>query len=335
MNYKLVKYLILIVALCQITNESSAQKVNLLPDTVGMCWGDSVVLQASFIAAPKNTTYRWITPDGIKDFFKSIPAKKQGRYSIRVKTGNVTYADSTYVKYYPKPKINFSDTSICNTTLAILDAKNVGAKYLWSTDETSQRIKIENQGKYWVKINNRGCSASDTFMVFFNQGATPNFGAEITFCMSEENKVLSIKNVPGTRVLWSNGATTTSITATKAGYYWVKTQSALCGSKTDSVNVKLKACDCEILVPNSFTPNEDDKNDYFYPVLPCEYSSYTFIIYDRWQNPVFTTSNVNGKWDGRFKGNLCPDDIYFWHIETIEKGSGKKDVRDGKVSLFR
>lgn len=334
MNFRKIKYLILVLLLTEIS-VSYAQKMNLLPDTVGICFGDSALLQANFIAAPKNTTYRWITPDGIKDFFKSISAKKQGRYSIRVKTGNVTYADSTYVKYYPKPKLNFSDTSICNTTLAVLDAKNAGAKYLWSTDETSQRIKIESQGKYWVKVNNRGCAASDTFMVLFNQGATPNFGTEVTFCMSDENKVLSIKNVPGTRVQWSNGATTNSIVPTKQGYYWVKTQSMMCGTKTDSVFVKLKACDCEILIPNSFTPNEDDKNDYFFPVLPCEYSSYTFTVYDRWSNPVFTTNNINGKWDGRFKGNLCPDDVYVYVIETVEKNSGKKMVRNGQVSLFR
>jgi gliding motility-associated-like protein len=103
----------------------------------------------------------------------------------------------------------------------------------------------------------------------------------------------------------------------------------------DSVKVKIKACDCEILVPNSFTPNEDDRNDYFFPVLQCEYSYYNMTIFDRWSNTVFITNNPNGRWDGRFKGNLCPDDIYVYRIETIEKGSERKSVSKGQISLFR
>ena len=101
------------------------------------------------------------------------------------------------------------------------------------------------------------------------------------------------------------------------------------------MRVKLKACDCEIIVPNSFTPNEDGRNDYFFPVLSCDYSYYLFTVFDRWENIVFTSNNINAKWDGRFKGNLCPDDIYVYHIETIEKNTGKKEPRDGKISLFR
>ena len=314
-----------------------AQKtnLNLLPDTIGTCWGDTAKLEIKNNAIAKNATYQWITPYGFFDFYKVLPAKQSGKYFVRVRSGNNIYTDSCFVKHYSKPRLNFHDTSVCNTTQVIIDAKNPGCKYQWSNDETTQRLRIESQGRYWVKVNNKGCFAADTFFVLFNQGASPNFGSEVTFCLSDENKILSIKNVAGTKIVWSNGATGNSIVPTKDGTYWVKTSSALCGSKTDSVKVKLKACDCEILVPNSFTPNEDDKNDYFFPVLQCEYTYYNLTIVDRWQNPVYITNNISGKWDGRFKGNLCPDDIYFYNIETIEKITGKKLVRNGQVSLFR
>ncbi|MBK7667112.1 MAG: gliding motility-associated C-terminal domain-containing protein [Sphingobacteriaceae bacterium] len=148
--------------------------------------------------------------------------------------------------------------------------------------------------------------------------------------MSDDSKVLSIKPAAGSKIVWNNGSTSNSIIPYKEGMYWVKTESKTCGITVDSVKVKLKACDCEILIPNSFTPNEDGKNDYFFPVLTCEYSYYSLTIEDRWDNTV-STNNVNAKWDGRYKGNLCPDDIYIYRIETIEKkytGRRKRLVRD-------
>lgn len=314
---------------------AKAQKLNLLPDTIGICKGETTVLEVKNTSIPKNASYHWTSMKGITDHVDNIKVNDEGKYFIKIYAGKNTYTDSCYVKFYPKPKLFIHDTMICNTNSALIDPKNNSYKYLWSNDETTSRLRIESSGLYWVKINNKGCTVVDTFRVTFNQGSVPNFGNEVSFCLSDENKTLSIKASPGTKITWSNGANTPSIVPVKAGMYWVKTDNKVCGIKTDSVNVKLKACDCEILVPNSFTPNEDDRNDYFYPVLTCDYTYYSFSVFDRWGNTVFVSNNINAKWDGRFKGNLCPDDIYVYHIETIEKNSGKKDTREGKVSLFR
>jgi gliding motility-associated-like protein len=314
----------------------NAQKVNLLPDTIGMCKGDSVMLDIKSNAIGKNASYQWTIPSkGIIQHTSSYLAKQPGLYSIKVLSGNNVFTDSCFVKFYPKPRLFLNDTVICNSSVAIIDTKNPTYKYLWSNDESGPRVRIEGAGRYWVKINNKGCSAIDTFNVSFYQSSVANFGNDITFCMSDENKSLSIKPSTNTKVTWSNGSTSFSITPTKAGWYWVKTENPKCGVRTDSVKVNLKACECEILIPNSFTPNEDGKNDYFFPVLQCDYSHFTLTITDRWDNVVFVGNSVNSKWDGRFKGNLCPDDIYVYEIEAQEKISGKKITKPGKVSLFR
>ncbi|MGZ3883241.1 MAG: T9SS type B sorting domain-containing protein [Bacteroidia bacterium] len=319
------------ILLCLFTR---AQKLNLLPDTVGICRGDSTFLEVRSSAFSKNATYEWRTPVLIIQRSNTLEVKQQGKYYIKVNSGNMVYTDSCYVKYYSRPRLMFGDTIICNSSSAVIQARNSDYKYTWSNDETASRFRIENAGKYWVKINNKGCSVIDTFNVSFFQSSTVSFGNEATFCLSDENRVLSIKPAPGTKVTWSTGASGYSITPGK-GWHWVKTESKTCGTRIDSVNVKLKACDCEILVPNSFTPNEDDRNDYFFPVLQCEYTYYSLTIFDRWNNIVFITNSPNGKWDGRYKGNLCPDDLYVWRIETVEKGSDKKSARTGQISLFR
>lgn len=327
---KLITYLLIIAAFTL-----KAQKVNILPDTIGMCRGDSALLEVKPGLFPKTATYQWNTPYRIIYNTKQMYVKMEGKYTIIVRYNNNQFIDSSIVKYAAKPQLKINDTLICNSSAAIINAKNANYKYLWSTDDTGPKIRVETPGKYWVKANNKGCSVTDTFNVNFFKGATPNFGNEVTYCMSDENKTLSIKTVPGTKITWSTGSNAASIVPYKEGIYWVKTENKTCGASIDSVKVKLKACDCEMLIPNSFTPNEDDKNDYFFPVLTCDYSHYTITIFDRWNNVIFTSNNINAKWDGRYKGNLCPDDIYVYRIEAIEKNTEKKTVRSGQISLFR
>jgi gliding motility-associated-like protein len=312
-----------------------SQKLNFLPDTTGGCRGDSVVIDLKVPNIERATSVQWITPNYIVYNTNRYKTSTAGKHIVKLTINKQTYVDSTYIKFHYKPYVNLRDTQICGSGYLVLDAKNPGLKYTWNTDETLQRIKVDNSGKYWVKINNKGCTYSDTVKVTFQPGVNPSFGNEVQYCLTDENKPLSIKAPVGTRVLWSTGSTNNSINATKEGVYWVRTEQKNCGVRTDSVRVKLKACDCEILVPNSFTPNDDDRNDYFYPVLQCDYSYYSMSIFDRWGNTIYSTNNVQGKWDGRFKGNLCPDDIYVYKIETTERGNDKKVVRNGHISLFR
>ncbi len=314
---------------------TQAQKLNFLPDTTGACRGDSVLIELKIPNLEKATSVQWTTPSYIIYNTNKIKTITSGKHIVKLTLNKQTYVDSTFIRFYPRPFINLRDTIVCGMGYVMLDAKNPGSKYLWNTDETYQRIKAESSGKYWVKINNRGCTYTDTVKVTFQPGVVPGFSSEVQYCLTDEIKSLSVKAPLGTKILWNTGSTNASINAVKEGIYWVKTEQKNCGVRIDSVRVKLKACDCEIMVPNSFTPNDDERNDYFFPVLQCDYSYFNLSVFDRWGNVVFYSNAINAKWDGRFKGNLCPDDIYVYKIETIEKGTDKKQVRNGHISLFR
>ncbi len=315
----------------------SAQRYNkLLPDTMRFCSDDTLAFIELRHDFERNALIEWVTPLRTISGEKKINVTRVGgRYRLIVKQPQGIFRDSTYVRLYSRPKLILRDTTLCKGQALTLDAGNTGMRYTWSTHETTQRIKVENTGRYWVKVSNRGCSASDTAKVKFQQVAAASFNSEVVFCLNDENKILSVKTDPENRITWSTGSTAPAIVATREGLYWVKTESRSCGVQTDSVRVKLKACECEILVPNSFTPNEDNRNDYFFPVSACDYSFFNIIISDRWGNTVFTSNSISARWDGRFKGNLCPEDIYVYRIETVEKGSDKKLVRNGHISLFR
>ena len=284
-----------------------------------------------------NTSINWTTPYSIVTNTRKIGASRPGKYYVKIVSPQFAtpLIDSTYVRIYAKPKSYLRDTTICKGKSVILDAKNPGMRYFWSTYENTQKIKVENSGLYWVKVTNGSCVKTDSLNVRLLQGGGATINSEMLFCLNESNKQLTVKVNPGTKILWNTGATSPSINATKEGVYWVKTQTNNCGLQVDTVRVKLKVCECEMMIPNSFTPNEDNRNDYFFPVMQCEYSYYTLTVSDRWGNTVFFTNNINAKWDGRFKGNLCPEDIYVYRIESTEKGTDKKLIRNGHISLFR
>lgn len=312
------------------------QKRDLLPDSLSFCWGDSAYVELKDVI-DKNFFISWSTPQGIVTNTKRISAQKQGKYFVKVTssvTGHVV-TDSCFVRMAYRLKPLMRDTAICRGRTLVLDSRYPGMRYLWNTGETTQRITIESAGRYWVKIKNGTCTSVDTVKVRQLPGLSVSVPSEVMFCANDDNKMVVARGAANTRYLWNTGANTASIQVQKEGIYWLKSDNGLCGKQIDTVKVKIKMCECEMVIPASFSPNEDNRNDYFFPVSSCDYSYYYITIADRWGNTVYSSTNINGKWDGRFKGNLCPEDIYFYRIETTEKGGVKKQVRNGKISLFR
>ncbi len=314
---------------------AQTRPINLLQDTTVVCVGDSLLIKFPEEQFSKTATFQWNTPHIIIYHAKQFYIKHKGKYIIKITDGKKMYFDTTFVKLYEKPKLHIRDTTLCSGSQLIINTKNKNYKYNWSTNETADHIKIEKPGTYWVKLNNKGCMHSDTFRVNTSIGSVPYFGKELLVCESEVNKPLAIKAPNDVKLYWNTGATSSSINATKEGIYWVKSISKNCGTKTDSVTVKYKNCDCEVYIPNSFTPNDDDRNDLFTPIFQCDYSYFSLTISDRWGNTVYMSTNINGKWDGRFKGNPCPDDVYVYHLEGVQKNTDKKLIRNGHISLFR
>lgn len=69
----------------------------------------------------------------------------------------------------------------------------------------------------------------------------------------------------------------------------------------------------EVLVPNAFTPNGDDHNNLFQPIL-FEDQVTELYIYDRWGELIFSANELNASWDGTSNGQLVPDGIYIWRL---------------------
>jgi gliding motility-associated-like protein len=106
-----------------------------------------------------------------------------------------------------------------------------------------------------------------------------------------------------------------------------------CSTTDEIIVVK----DCIIDVPNSFTPNGDGVNDYFFPrqLLSNGVASFTMGIYNRWGQKIFETRKSNGRgWDGRFNDKPQPMGVYVYDIRVIMK-NGRAEAYTGNVTLLR
>jgi gliding motility-associated-like protein len=70
-------------------------------------------------------------------------------------------------------------------------------------------------------------------------------------------------------------------------------------------------------VPNSFTPNKDGVNDEFRPFF-TNLTDIDVQIFDRWGAKIFEYKNLDGSWDGRYKGDMAQSDVYVYKIKTTD-----------------
>ncbi len=73
-----------------------------------------------------------------------------------------------------------------------------------------------------------------------------------------------------------------------------------------------------IYIPNTFTPNSDEHNDLFGPVISGgSEKDYLLEIYSRWGEPIFKTNKIDRFWDGYVSGNiLCQSGSFVYHIKV-------------------
>ncbi|MEZ4907482.1 MAG: gliding motility-associated C-terminal domain-containing protein [Saprospiraceae bacterium] len=107
---------------------------------------------------------------------------------------------------------------------------------------------------------------------------------------------------------------------------------------SDSIKIYIQdpdELDCKnILLPNSFTPNDDGVNDTYgisnkFIVEDLKY----FDIYDKWGTRVFRTTNINDSWDGSYNNENLNPDKFIYKISYVCKN--KEYFSQGIINLLR
>ena len=90
-------------------------------------------------------------------------------------------------------------------------------------------------------------------------------------------------------------------------------------------------------VPNAFTPDGDNYNEYFKPVFYSGFDPYDFtmLIFNRWGEIVWESHNYDVGWNGTYNGNVVSDGVYTWKIEVKTNRTDERKSYVGHVSIIR
>ena len=92
-------------------------------------------------------------------------------------------------------------------------------------------------------------------------------------------------------------------------------------------------------IPNTFSPNNDNLNEVFKPVLNAyDPTFYHFEIYDRWGVLIFETYDPEAGWNGTYNGNgghYVSNGAYVWKLQARPVGSRERLELMGTLTLFK
>jgi gliding motility-associated-like protein len=93
-----------------------------------------------------------------------------------------------------------------------------------------------------------------------------------------------------------------------------------------------------VYIPNSFTPNNDGRNDVFKPVGSAwQPGSYKLMIFNRWGEVVFESDDPDQPWDGSHQGGAyyVKDDIYLYKMNVQSAHDIEPREYSGSIMVFR
>ena len=309
-----------------------------LGDDRPLCEGESELLDAT----NPNSTYVWsnfqLTP--------TITAFTTDTYIVTVTSEyGCINGDTVNLTFNVNPVVNFTSVIDCDS-ISLINTSTGYTSTLWSfgdfsnpntSTETNTNHVYAQGSSYNLTLtvtNDENCSSELALLV--DIPILP----EASFSITSECDQLFTSNGSNaaTNYLWNFGDGQTSTEQNPVhiydvqGDYLITLTTYNATGCVDTATVLLDLINPELdemIVPNTFTPNSDSKNDLFIIVNNNECFEYTFKVFNRWGQLVHESENNQPAWDGKFDGKLVAPGTYFYTIESEGR------VRNGSITLFK
>jgi gliding motility-associated-like protein len=237
-----------------------------------------------------------------------------------------------------------------------------GGIYTWTTgigSKSSGRMVsfcFEHEGIVDLNLqvtDNHGCSSSASFENYFtinplpaasfsaSETNVPLLDALIYFTNTSQDAVSSFWNFDDRIVGEESTESSASYHFLEIGSYPVTLKVVNeYGCSDETTRWVQITKDFAVYLPNAFSPNADGLNDGFKPLgIGYESKNYSFSIFDRWGNNIFSTNDPAQAWDGSYQKNdshssQLSNDVFIWKLQ-LEDFRGLTHDYSGSVTLVR
>lgn len=298
-------------------------------------------------------TYAWFPANGLSNTtgpnplaFPSTPTW----YQLIVTDANGN-KDTAYCFVGIDPVYQYNageDTSIClgnSLTLgAAANSTNGGVTFSWSPT-----VNLDNPNAprpiltpttapsnvtYTVTIVSPNCPTKfSTINVIVNPLPVIDAGQDVTI---NEGEVTTLNATGGATYWWTPnfyityaGTATPDVEPNYTMVYYVNSLDANGCYGWDSVTVNVIAND-EVVIYNTFTPNGDEQNDYWYIGNILKYPNCRLEVFNRYGQQVYVKAPYRNDWDGSSFGDKLPEATYYY---ILDLGNGTK--KNGSVTIVR
>ncbi|MBO6517142.1 MAG: gliding motility-associated C-terminal domain-containing protein [Bacteroidia bacterium] len=301
------------------------------------CLGDTIQIGTP---GSDNYAYFWTPTDEVLRPTEPQPKVVfQGfiRYTVKVSspgTGCSAY-DTVEISVREPLTFKLRDTVLCLGETLRLDLSKYPYSYTWPDGSTGPVYESSGETSIIVKANDGTCKAADTLDITYEDVPAVRLPSDTFHCSGQALRLEVFS--PNTTYIWEPGGQTSPvIDINRSGIYTLNATNR-CGTTRHSVTVATRNCNCLVHVPNVFTPNDDELNDHFSPLLNCPLLDYELRIYNRWGEQLFMTQNSSEAWDGSYLDKPVPESVYFWILRFTgqENSNAVKEVVSGTVTVLR
>jgi gliding motility-associated-like protein len=332
-------------------------------DSLILCKADPIEFKPNFSGNP--TTFIWSNIATFEDTLNQdlsessflINDPQEGYYYLKASNDGCFQNDSVWVEFISKDLSLILSNSVCFGETATVTAKNlnplISFDYVWSpssiivnsSNKNSVEVKpMSSQYFYLSATSSNGCFIQDSIFInvsyidptLVSASASENSVTPGTVVVLNgmPNGLSSYSWSPNTGLSTPNSQTTNALIEENI-IYTLTVSDGIC-SISDTAEVKVFQLICggeHLFIPNSFSPNGDNKNDKLY-LRGHNIEKMIFRIFDRWGEMVFESTDQSIGWDGSFREKKLDPDVYFYYVDITCIG-GFNEIIKGNVTLIK
>ena len=290
-----------------------------------------------------------------------VASMGEGPFVAEVTLGQCTETDTAFVTWWPTPTVGSQPDSVVR---CVLDAPHsfvwptqtdqpVGT-WIWSVNNepATAGFSAYDEGEYLVEVRDNATGCMDTHTTHLE--VLPNLdvvasAVDPLICIGDSTEVrVELLPVLDTdpyeipfSLVWSTEGAAGFENNVAGGEHYVTATNA-CGSSVALAEVEEEYCGCHVWIPNAFTPDGDGLNEGFRIESSCEWDAFSFQVFNRWGEQVWSTDDAERPWDGGTPdlGNgdhYLPDGWYPYIVkwEYREDGTFYREQKVGRILIVR